>query len=236
MEQTAFQQKLEELKRIKEQRRLETLRQKYSTAPDFSNMNLHDELKIRFDLDELSQLEQKFGSVMPKVQPEPQNDRLQTVVDNYNLPSELQNCHMEFDGKNLSLYKNGTQVNNLDAMSGHKDYQSGQYQNVKGYGPIPKGTYYANQNMRQNISLRDTLLGLVKRGAWPGSLPAWGNKRVWLEPDKNTNTYNRQGFTIHGGWSKGSAGCIDIPWQTDKLDNYLDNCQNSVPVYVKYYK
>ena len=61
MEQTAFQQKLEELKRIKEQRRLEALRQKYSTAPDFSNMNLHDELKVRFDLDELEQLEKKFA-------------------------------------------------------------------------------------------------------------------------------------------------------------------------------
>lgn len=65
MEQTAFQQKLEELKRIKEQRRLEALRQKYSTVPDFSNMNLHDELKVRFDLDELSQLEQKFGNSEP---------------------------------------------------------------------------------------------------------------------------------------------------------------------------
>ena len=99
MEQTAFQQKLEELKRIKEQRRLEALRQRYSTAPDFSNMNLHDELKTRFDLDELNQLEQKFGSVMPPVQPKSQPDsRLQKVVDNYNCKIVIWNlmvkiCH-----------------------------------------------------------------------------------------------------------------------------------------------
>ena len=30
------------------------------------------------------------------------------------------------------------------------------------------------------------------------------------------------------------AGCIDIPWQTEILSDYLDGCQESVPVYVKY--
>ena len=49
------------------------------------------------------------------------------------------------------------------------------------------------------------------------------------------NNYG-SGFTIHGGLTKGSAGCIDIPWQTGKLSNYLDDCQDSVPVYVKYPK
>ena len=42
-------------------------------------------------------------------------------------------------------------------------------------------------------------------------MPAWGVRRIWLEPDSKTNTYSRKGFTIHGGWNKGSAGCIDIP-------------------------
>ena len=31
-----------------------------------------------------------------------------------------------------------------------------------------------------------------------------------------------------------SAGCIDIPWQTGTLSDYLDGCQESVPLYVKY--
>ena len=50
------------------------------------------------------------------------------------------------------------------------------------------------------------------------------------------NKIDSNGFSIHGGWSKGSAGCIDIPWQAQQLSDYLDNCQDSVPVYVKYPK
>ena len=29
---------------------------------------------------------------------------------------------------------------------------------------------------------------------------------------------------------------IKNPWETDDLSDYLDNCQESVPVYVKYPK
>lgn len=31
-----------------------------------------------------------------------------------------------------------------------------------------------------------------------------------LRPDTGTNTYGRTVFNIHGGYKKGSAGCIDI--------------------------
>ena len=144
-------------------------------------------------------------------------------------------CYMTFDGQNLGLYNNGL-VNSLDAQSGQSGYQSGIYQNVANKGPIPEGTYYANQDQRQNITAFDAAAGIVGHGKWVGSLPAWGTSRVWLQPDANTNTYGRDGFSIHGGWSKGSAGCIDIPWQTGKLNNYLDGCQDSVPLYVKYPK
>jgi len=71
---------------------------------------------------------------------------------------------------------------------------------------------------------------------WSGGPISWGTKRVWLEPDKDTDTHGRSGFSIHGGLNKGSAGCIDIPRQTGKLSRYLDNCQDSVPVRVKYPK
>ena len=154
---------------------------------------------------------------------------------------------MTFDGQNLGLYNKNGQFANLDAMSGHSDYQSVQYQNIPNKGPIPEGTYYADQAQRQNINLSDAGIGTavgilnnigipINKGAWKGGPIAWGLRRVWLRPDKNTNTYGRDGFTIHGGWSKGSAGCIDIPGQTKQLSNFLDNCQDSVPVYVKYPK
>ena len=163
-----------------------------------------------------------------------------------------QNCYVEFNGQDVDLYKygqhdgtrlqNGQLQGNLNGQSGADDYQSGIYQDVPNKGPIPEGTYYADQDQRQNITALDAVVGGISKvfnlpyGHWKGSLPAWGTSRVWLRPDASTNTYGRSGFSIHGGLTKGSAGCIDIPWQTGKLNNYLDDCQDSVPVYVKYPK
>ncbi len=159
-----------------------------------------------------------------------------------NITDNNHNCYMTFDGQNLNLFVNKQKVNNLDAMSGQPDYQAKKFQNILDKGPIPEGIYYADQDQRQSIGFVDAVIGAatgilnVKRGKWKGSLPAWGRRRIWLRPDSSTNTYGRDGFTIHGGWSKGSAGCIDIPWQTGKLSDYMDNCQDSVPVYVNYPK
>ena len=154
------------------------------------------------------------------------------------------NCYMTFDGQNLGLYNNNGQVANLDAMSGQPDYQSAHYQNIARKGPIPEGTYWANQDQRQSLTPKNLALKLGEKlginsnekSSWSGDPISWGTKRVWLQPDANTNTYGRSGFSIHGGLTKGSAGCIDIPWQTQQLSDYLDNCQDSVPVYVKYPK
>ena len=154
------------------------------------------------------------------------------------------NCYMTFDGQNLGLYNNTGQVENLDAQSGRDDYQSAQYQNVANKGPIPEGTYYANQDQRQSLTPKNIALKLGEKlgfamnqkSDWSGNPISWGTSRVWLQPDAKTNTYGRSGFTIHGGLTKGSAGCIDIPWQTGKLNKYLDDCQDSVPIYVKYPK
>ena len=169
-------------------------------------------------------------------------------------PSNDPNCYVEFDGNNVDLYKygqsdgnrllNGQLQHNLSGQSGDDYHQSGIYQNVANHGPIPEGTYYANQDQRQSLTLKDVALKLGEKlgintnqkSNWSGYPTAWGTKRVWLQPDTNTNTYGRSGFSIHGGLTKGSAGCIDIPWQTGKLSDYLDGCQDSVPVYVKYPK
>jgi len=71
------------------------------------------------------------------------------------------------------------------------------------------------QSEYQKISAEDAIVGLtsvvgLKRGKWPGSVIAWGAHRVWLRPKDGTNTYGRKGFSIHGGWKAGSAGCIDM--------------------------
>ena len=89
-------------------------------------------------------------------------------------------------------------------------------------GPIPEGTYVARQEKLQFMSATDWLVGwttkVTDRGAWPGSSMSWGSSRVWLEPAKETNTYGRDNFSIHGGWAPGSAGCIDM---TSNIKNFV---------------
>ena len=127
------------------------------------------------------------------------------IQDNLSNP----NCYVEFDGQNVDLYKygqfdgsrlqNGQLQDNLSGQSGRDGYQSGIYQNVDNKGPIPEGTYYADQNQRQNISFTDAVIGTgvkalngigipINRGKWKGGPISWGTKRVWLRPDANTNT------------------------------------------------
>lgn len=61
---TVFQQKLEELKRAGEEKRLRELQAKYPNPDniDYGNMSLRDELQTRFDLDEMNNLSTKLGA------------------------------------------------------------------------------------------------------------------------------------------------------------------------------
>ena len=254
-EKTTFRQQLEKLQRAGEEKRLKALQAKYPNPDniDYGNMSLRDELQTRFDLDEMNNLSTKLGApsglAVGNDNGAPVQDLSQRLSGN---DTEAQNsfykplsrpnkdnanCYMTFDGQSLNLVGgNPTHQYTLNAMSGNPDYQARQYQSKKYLGPIPEGTYYAAQNQRQIIDPINAAAGIINEGNWRKSIPAWGLRRVWLQPDINTNTYGRSGFSIHGGWKKGSAGCIDIPWQTGKLSRYLDDCQDNVPVYVKYTK
>lgn len=53
---------LADVQRKRELEKLQRLQEKYSVMPDYSKMNLHDELQARFDIDEMKQLQQKYGS------------------------------------------------------------------------------------------------------------------------------------------------------------------------------
>ena len=88
----------------------------------------------------------------------------------------------------------------------------------------------------QYIDVKGFVAGLVpgKHGEWPGSEYSWGNSRIWLEPSKETNTYGRDDFSIHGGWFPGSAGCIDL---TSNMDNFValfDYIGNDLIIKVEY--
>ncbi len=148
-------------------------------------------------------------------------------------------AYLDFDGEKLRWIQNNKIKSIMDAQSGQDAYQCSFYQDIPDKGPLPEGKYYVKQSNRQNFSdqnLKQMIAGIVKQGTWPGSLPAWGLRRVWLEPNQNTETYGRSGFSIHGGFSKGSAGCIDIPWQTSKLKNLLDQYGKDIELKVHYPK
>ena len=141
-----------------------------------------------------------------------------------------------FDGKKFTLYENDKPIMSWDAVSGAKGYQSPKYQSVKDKGTIPEGTYVARQEKLQYIDVKGFVAGLVpgKHGEWPGSTISWGESRVWLEPSKETNTYGRDDFSIHGGWVPGSAGCIDL---TSNMDNFValfDYIGNDLIIQVEY--
>ena len=55
--------------------------------------------------------------------------------------------------------------------------------------------------------------------AWPGGESSWGQHRIWLEPAPGTVTHGRSGFSIHGGDTPGSAGCIDL---THSIGEFAD--------------
>ena len=145
-----------------------------------------------------------------------------------------------FDGKKFTLYENDKPIMSWDAVSGKDGYRSPEYQNLKDTGPIPEGTYVARQSELQRMSPIDWIIGWSRLlsedlgGKWPGSEYSWGNSRVWLEPSKETNTYGRDDFSIHGGWVPGSAGCIDL---TSNIDNFValfDYIGNDLIIKVEY--
>ena len=79
-----------------------------------------------------------------------------------------------------------------------------------------------------------TLNIFPRRGTWSGGAAAWGEQRVWLEPSFNTNTYGRDNFSIHGGVTPGSAGCIDLTWQMPDFAKWYRNNGKDMIIHVKY--
>jgi len=68
------------------------------------------------------------------------------------------------------------------------------------------------------------------------ALADWGHARVPLHPLSPTNTYGRDGFFLHGGIFKGSAGCVDVGSNDTKLLNALLYSDSPIILQVKYYQ
>lgn len=145
-----------------------------------------------------------------------------------------ENANLSFDGRTLTLNENGQPVKSWPAQSGNAEHQRAGSTNYEGLGPLPQGNWVVDQSRVQHIddlSLFDRAKNYAGKiipgiGKWRGDVPAWGHHRVWLSPDEGTNTHGRSGFTIHGGWDYGSAGCIDLADQDTDFFNTIKDKGN----------
>lgn len=120
---------------------------------------------------------------------------------------------LTFNGKTLTWFRAGQTYRTWPAVSGRSGYQSKGFQAEKGKGPLPEGEWDVHIREYQKMPERgwlEKVLAELGRTAWPGGESSWGQHRVWLRPSAGTQTYGRSGFSIHGGDTPGSAGCIDL--------------------------
>jgi hypothetical protein len=124
---------------------------------------------------------------------------------------------LSFDGTKLTIMGAGF-TKSYSAVSGQRkngnfDY-SVERQKQKVSGPIPAGSYWIRPDE-------------LWTNAWykRGSYSAWGNYRITIHPRKNTDTYGRGGFFIHGGDTPGSIGCIDV---AKDMDQFIDDLMKQV--------
>jgi hypothetical protein len=142
----------------------------------------------------------------------------------------------------LSLIFNGMTLDVIDSKSYEMLYSTeatsgkGKYmndptaQNIPNEGPIPSGKYsYKNNNWKSQSKLRQ-IYNILKKGiGFSGG--DWGDYNVPL--DVITNNSTRSNFYLHGGFFKGSAGCIDIGANIREIYQ-LTKFQKITNVYVNY--
>ena len=132
------------------------------------------------------------------------------------------NVSLHFNGETLQMYAvidNVGSTRTYRAVSGKPlpnkgfDYSS-ERQKMSKEGPIPEGKYWVYPNE-------------FWRNAWykRGSEESWGNYRITLHPDKQTETYGRGGFFIHGGHFPGSIGCVDL---TSSMDQFYKDLMKAI--------
>ena len=141
----------------------------------------------------------------------------------FNPRPSLAVCHEDtthaslyFDGETLYWQQPGYSIS-WRAYSGvrelwEKKNFSVEAQKMRDKGPLPEGVYMVPQARYQKRpeELWESTLGWIGRGKWKWGYSAWGDHRIWLEPQSGTELYGRSNFSIHGGTSPGSAGCIDL--------------------------
>lgn len=104
-------------------------------------------------------------------------------------------------GKTLTVFTEDqntlpyTIYNVTSGQPGHSACDSGK-------GPVPSGGYSLFTSEISNPGIIGDFLR--------NQIGDWGDWRVPLHPDSDTDTHGRSGFFLHGGSKPGSAGCIDV--------------------------
>lgn len=142
--------------------------------------------------------------------------------------------YLLFDGQKLMWYENGQKIKEWQAMSGDKYCQSRKCISLENVGPIPEGKWYVRQINHQSADFIDHALGAIMVGKWRGGYSSWGNDRIWLEPDKKTDTKGRTNLSIHGGKDFGSRGCIDLAAGMSNFIKYFESYGEDMDLIVKY--
>jgi RHS repeat-associated protein len=146
--------------------------------------------------------------------------------------NKIGTSYLSFNGSSITLHsqvptgpvtsyqseETFTAVSGMPLENGNFDYSANRQLN-KSNGPLPEQDY----NVPPGEVAYNTEWERVKdwaipgkSGGFPGGEKAWGNSRFPIYPSQITLTCNngesivRNGFTIHGGTTPGSAGCIDL--------------------------
>jgi hypothetical protein len=166
------------------------------------------------------------------------NSQCEVVDQDMTTWTNIGTSYASFDGTSLNLhYQTDVDGNNTPktfstpAVSGRPgadgtfDYSKSR-QAMSSTGPLPEGSYSLDPSQIRPLTLKDEVIGKGmawtqllgrKTGSFPGGSTAWGMGRMPIDPssvqvcDPTTSLMvTRSGFTVHGGISAGSAGCIDL--------------------------
>ena len=152
--------------------------------------------------------------------------------------------YLFFNGEKLYYYNQSYGLA-FDAVSGRPNKKgdfiySKERQALIGEGPIPEGLYDINPQEIQSYlksNIVQKLLGLFGKGTFPNGPIAWGFERVWINPNNvqvydpvNDNYITRGKFSIHGGLTPGSAGCIDL---SGNAREFFENLKDSNSRYIR---
>ncbi|HIU65485.1 MAG TPA: peptidoglycan-binding protein [Candidatus Enterousia avicola] len=127
-----------------------------------------------------------------------------------------------------------------DTRAGETPEELNQYPNQNLFNAINKFQREHNLSERgivarkKDFQNRDDYGPIKKYTSWPGGEHGWGKHRVWLEPSKETDTYGRGGFSIHGGEEPGSAGCIDLTSEMPAFADWFKKNGKDLIIKVKY--